>query len=58
MTAGFYSPLPPARTGIADYSAALLDGLRRFGRVEIAPARCDVALYHLGPAWWSCTMRC
>jgi glycosyltransferase involved in cell wall biosynthesis len=45
---GFYSPLPPARTGVADYAAALLDELRRHGEVEIAPARCDAALYHLG----------
>ncbi len=48
MTAGFYSPLPPARTGVADYSAALLAELRRHGKVEVAPARCDIALYHLG----------
>lgn len=48
LTAGFYSPLPPARTGVADYAAALLAELRRHGKVEIAPARCDVALYHLG----------
>src|ERR1044071_8030421 len=48
MTVGFYSPLPPARTGVADYAEALLHGLRMHGRVEIAPARCDVALYHLG----------
>jgi glycosyltransferase involved in cell wall biosynthesis len=49
---GFYSPLPPARTGVADYSAALLEGLRPHGEVWTAPARrarqCDVALYHLG----------
>ena len=48
MTAGFFSPLPPARTGVADYAAALLAELRRHGRVEVAPERCDVALYHLG----------
>jgi len=48
VTAGFFSPLPPARTGVADYSAALLAELRRHGRVAIAPRRCDVALYHLG----------
>jgi glycosyltransferase involved in cell wall biosynthesis len=47
-TTGFYSPLPPARTGVADYSAALLAELRRHGKVEIAPTQCDVALYHLG----------
>jgi glycosyltransferase involved in cell wall biosynthesis len=48
VTAGFYSPLPPARTGVADYAAALLAELRRHGRVEVAPDACDVALYHLG----------
>ena len=36
MTVGFYSPLPPARTGVADYSAALLAELRKRGAVEIA----------------------
>ena len=48
MTVGFYAPLPPARTGVADYAAALLAELRRHGRVEVAPQRCDVSLYHLG----------
>jgi glycosyltransferase involved in cell wall biosynthesis len=45
---GFYSPLPPARTGVADYSAALLAELGKHGTVTVAPDRCDVALYHLG----------
>ena len=40
--------MPPSRTGVADYAAALLAELRRHGRVEVAPERCDVALYHLG----------
>ncbi|MCX6630967.1 MAG: glycosyltransferase [Candidatus Solibacter sp.] len=31
MTAGFFSPLPPAPTGVADYAAALLAELRRHG---------------------------
>ena len=48
MTVGFYSPLPPAPTGVADYAAELLAGLRKHGQVEIAPGQCDVALYHLG----------
>ena len=48
MTVGFYSPLPPAPTGVADYSQALLAALRRYGRVEVNPSRCDVPLYHLG----------
>jgi hypothetical protein len=33
---------------VAEYAAALLAELRRHGRVEVAPRRCDVALYHLG----------
>jgi glycosyltransferase involved in cell wall biosynthesis len=48
VTAGFYAPLPPAHSGVADYAAALLAELRLHGRVEVAPAACDVALYHLG----------
>ena len=48
MTVGYWAPLPPARTGVADYAAALLAELRRHGRVEVAPASCDVALYQLG----------
>ena len=48
MTVRFYAPLPPARTGVADYAAALLAEMKKHGRVEIAPSNCDVALYHLG----------
>jgi glycosyltransferase involved in cell wall biosynthesis len=48
VTAGLYAPLPPARTGVADYAAALLAEMKKHGRVEVAPANCDVALYHLG----------
>jgi glycosyltransferase involved in cell wall biosynthesis len=48
VIAGFYSPLPPARTGVADYAARLLAELQRHGNVEVAPERCEVALYHLG----------
>jgi glycosyltransferase involved in cell wall biosynthesis len=44
--------MPPARTGVADYAAALQAELRRHGPVKIAPGvplgPCDVALYHLG----------
>jgi len=43
---GFFSPLPPARTGVADYSASLLRALRASGSVEIGEG--DVNLYHLG----------
>jgi len=48
VTVGFHSPLPPARTGVADYSAALLPALRERGRVEVGAARAGVHLYHLG----------
>ena len=48
MNVGFYAPMPPARTGVADYAAALLAQLRHHGEVRVAPARCDAALYHLG----------
>ncbi|MCU1337166.1 MAG: hypothetical protein JWO19_2747 [Bryobacterales bacterium] len=48
MKVGFFSPLPPAPTGIADYSAALLPHLHELGEVEIAPEKCDVPLYHVG----------
>jgi len=56
MRLAFFSPLPPARSGIADYSAALLDPLRSlatltaFSNAE-APfdrAAFDLALYQLG----------
>ncbi|HLJ44973.1 MAG TPA: hypothetical protein VKU01_03135 [Bryobacteraceae bacterium] len=43
MKLGFFSPLPPAPTGVADYSAALLPALKRMG----APPA-DINLYHLG----------
>jgi glycosyltransferase involved in cell wall biosynthesis len=51
----YYSPLPPSRSGIADYSALLLPALER--RMEVVTARparfrrdppADVALYHVG----------
>jgi glycosyltransferase involved in cell wall biosynthesis len=45
---GFHSPLPPARTGVADYAAALLAALKRHGTVEVDSRDADVCLYHLG----------
>ena len=48
MIAGFHAPPRRARTGVADYAAALLGALRRLGRVETGAARADVHLYHLG----------
>jgi glycosyltransferase involved in cell wall biosynthesis/SAM-dependent methyltransferase len=52
----FFSPLPPARSGIADYSATLLDELGKLAELEVFasqpphfdPARFDVALYQIG----------
>jgi glycosyltransferase involved in cell wall biosynthesis len=59
----YYSPLPPERSGIADYSALLLPALeqriqvavvRRPGRRE--PRGADLGLYHVGNDpehhWW------
>src|SRR4051812_20180316 len=49
----YYSPLPPSRSGIADYSALLLPALRE--RIDVVVAEpgkrapdADVALYHVG----------
>jgi glycosyltransferase involved in cell wall biosynthesis len=54
MKVAYYSPLPPERSGIADYSALLLPALR--GRLDVqvvergkrAPRDVDVAVYHVG----------
>jgi glycosyltransferase involved in cell wall biosynthesis/SAM-dependent methyltransferase len=56
MRVAFFSPLPPARSGIADYSEALLEPLARLAEVEVFssadqhfdPARFDIALYQIG----------
>jgi len=50
----YYSPLPPERSGIADYSALLLPALERLVDVDVVrrgrtrPVAADVALYHVG----------
>ena len=53
MKVAYYSPLPPSRSGIADYSTLLLPALRE--RVDVVVAErgkrapgADVALYHVG----------
>ena len=55
MKVAYYSPLPPERSGIADYSALLLPALRE--RIDVAtvdrrrpkpPRDAGVALYHVG----------
>ena len=55
MKVAYYSPLPPERSGIADYSAHLLPALRERIEVEVVkrgrtrPARgTDLSLYHVG----------
>jgi glycosyltransferase involved in cell wall biosynthesis/SAM-dependent methyltransferase len=52
----FFSPLPPAKSGIADYSAALLDHLNPIADVQafssrpdsFDPSRFDAIVYQLG----------
>jgi glycosyltransferase involved in cell wall biosynthesis len=53
MKVAYHSPLPPSRSGIADYSALLLPALRE--RIEVVLAEpgkrspdADVALYQIG----------
>jgi glycosyltransferase involved in cell wall biosynthesis/SAM-dependent methyltransferase len=54
MRIAFLSPLPPTKSGIADYSAAVLEHLRHFAEVEtftdgnFDASRFDVAVYQLG----------
>jgi hypothetical protein len=46
---GFHAPLPPARTGVADYAATLADALRKHAEVVLNPPRpVGIELYHLG----------
>jgi hypothetical protein len=56
MRVAFFSPLPPARSGIADYSEALLGSLRYLAEIEpissagqpFDPQGYDIALYQIG----------
>jgi glycosyltransferase involved in cell wall biosynthesis len=54
LKVAFFSPLPPERSGIADYSALLLPALQERLDVVVArrgrrpPRGTDVALYHVG----------
>ena len=67
MKVAYYSPLPPERSGIADYSAMLLPELRRRLEIDVvrrgtrrrarrAARHADLALYHVGNDpehhWW------
>ncbi len=47
MKIGFFAPLPPAPTGVADYAAALVAALRKRGPVEVGTDG-DLNLYHIG----------
>ena len=52
MRIAYYSPMPPERSGIADYSALLVPALRNRFDMDVAErnstADGDVALYHVG----------
>src|SRR2546426_8066431 len=56
MRVAFFSPLPPSPSGIADYSQALLEHLKRLVDVEVFsdasrafhPEEFDLALYQVG----------
>jgi glycosyltransferase involved in cell wall biosynthesis len=54
MKVAYFSPLPPERTGISEYSELLLPALRRRIEVDVvprgrtSPADADVCLYHVG----------
>ena len=55
MRTAYFSPMPPSRSGIADYSALLVPALRERTGVEVVkqgsrrhPRGTDLALYHVG----------
>ena len=53
MRVAFFSPLPPARSGIADYSEALVEQLRHRVDLEVFPSagpafEADMAVYQIG----------
>jgi glycosyltransferase involved in cell wall biosynthesis len=55
MRVAYFSPLPPERTGVADYSALLLPALEQRVQVTVVrrgrkrvPRGADLALYHVG----------
>ncbi len=55
MRIAFFSPLPPAKSGIADYSATLLEELAKLAEVDVFssaagfdPGRHGIALYQIG----------
>jgi glycosyltransferase involved in cell wall biosynthesis/SAM-dependent methyltransferase len=53
MRVAFFSPLPPSKSGIADYSQTLADHLAPLADLKIYsfagdPRECDIALYQVG----------
>ena len=56
MRLAFFTPLPPAKSGIADYSAAVLEHLSRLAQVDtftekpkaFDPSQYDMCVYQLG----------
>jgi len=56
LKVAFFSPMPPSKSGIADYSSALVAEMGKRADVTVfdtaeadfTPSRFDIALYHLG----------
>ena len=56
LNVAFFSPMPPSKSGIADYSSALVAEMRKRAHVTVFesaskpfdPSQFDIALYHLG----------
>jgi glycosyltransferase involved in cell wall biosynthesis len=55
LRVAYFSPMPPERSGIADYSALLVPALREHLALSVvrrgarrAPRRADLAVYHVG----------
>jgi glycosyltransferase involved in cell wall biosynthesis len=48
MIVGFHSPLPPIRSGVADYAQSLLEALRTRAEVRAGAEQADVNLYQIG----------
>src|SRR4051794_13827014 len=56
MRIAFFSPMPPSKSGIADYSAALVESLSELAQVQVFSekpssfhsSQSDIALYQIG----------
>lgn len=47
MILGYFAPMPPVRSGVADYAARMAEGLARCGKIRINAAG-DLNLCHIG----------